>query len=627
MATVTRHGARVLLAVPARRRPGPGPGRCCGCEAGRPPVIRSTWRRRSVAVLSAALAITVAVAESSAAAPSSEDRIERPVRSSAPDSNLVKETYVRIRDPLPASVGPHPARCDWLGHLRFRSAEGPRRSRRADAIVVAMPGFTGGASGFDQLARNVIREGASRGRDVEFWALDRRANCLEDHRGTKAAARRGNVRIAFDYYYGDRKIRGRRFGGFKQPREVRFLGEFGLERTVRDWYTVLRSELPSRRQRARKLVCGGHSLGGPITGAFAGWDFDGDPATRHDAGYKQCAAFFGLDTFFEANGSSAVPTGFSALVELLAESGVAPYVDAPPITPQTLQVLGPIGVAAYQRPGRESPIPDLLPRTAEFDLTTRLLFSRNAAEFLTGEPSIRDFRIGNEAVLGAIFDDNSSPISIVRASLGVYRGGPVVDKDFPAPNAAHPLLRPLNPALPVDSKSLMAPRTPHGPLYRWRDYDRVAGPPVLRDDTGAPYTTDRSEVTDIEQLARALFEAPANLWEEYFPTRIVLEGEAAAVGDRSGDLRAYRYDGIARRPALLVQAGDGVGSPDAEAGGAQGPGGTVTLPGYDHVDVVTATCRQNGGRSERSSRKLARFALAATGALGSRARDRRCPRR
>ena len=35
--------------------------------------------------------------------------------------------------------------------------------------------------------------------------------------------------------------------------------------------------------RRDKVLCGGHSLGGAITGYFAQWDFDGDPTTVDDA--------------------------------------------------------------------------------------------------------------------------------------------------------------------------------------------------------------------------------------------------------------------------------------------------------------------------------------------------------
>jgi hypothetical protein len=68
---------------------------------------------------------------------------------SGPDANLVAESYVRIRGPLPASAGAHPAACDWVGYLRFRDRGGPARASAADAIAIAMPGFLSGAAPLD----------------------------------------------------------------------------------------------------------------------------------------------------------------------------------------------------------------------------------------------------------------------------------------------------------------------------------------------------------------------------------------------------------------------------------------------------------------------------------------------
>src|SRR6185436_1318509 len=106
-------------------------------------------------------------------------------------------------------------------------------------------------------------------------------------------------------------------------------------------YVVIRRGIPDRDVRREKVFCGGHSLGGPLTAAFADWDFDGDPQTKADAGYKQCAGFFGLDTSldFDSDGSG----GIGIADALAAASGASPYVNAPPFTPETIQILGPFG--------------------------------------------------------------------------------------------------------------------------------------------------------------------------------------------------------------------------------------------------------------------------------------------
>ena len=166
--------------------------------------------RRTLAPALALTALAVPPAGAAAA-----EVTETPVGSEAPDAKQVKESYVSIADPLPDSVGPHPEACDSIGYLRFRARRGPERSKRADAVVTLIPGFLGGASSFDQVARNVVRDAAARKRYVEVWAIDRRANCVEDHTGVDAAARERDPTLAYRYYWGGEEVDGKTFEGFK----------------------------------------------------------------------------------------------------------------------------------------------------------------------------------------------------------------------------------------------------------------------------------------------------------------------------------------------------------------------------------------------------------------------------
>src|SRR3954453_13444247 len=197
---------------------------------------------RARAVAAAALTVLVLTTGSAAGATRTEQR----VRSAAPDAGRVAESYVRVRAPLPASAGAHPQACDWLIYLRFRDPEGPTRASDADAIVTAMPGFLSGAAPLDQLARNFVRRMSDRGKHVEFWSLDRRANCLEDHRGIDAAARAHDPQVAYDYYWGGKAIGGVKFAGWKSSSQAQWLEHVGLEQTVQDWYSVLTKEIPNR---------------------------------------------------------------------------------------------------------------------------------------------------------------------------------------------------------------------------------------------------------------------------------------------------------------------------------------------------------------------------------------------
>ena len=138
--------------------------------------------------------------------------------SKAAGADLVRTSYVSLHVPLPESAGPHPAACDRIGYLRFRSAGGPDEPARADAVITLMPGIFASAASMDPVARNVVRLAADRGRRFEVWTIDRRSACLEDHHGTKAAERARSVQPAFDYYYGGKEVDGRRFPVSSRPR-------------------------------------------------------------------------------------------------------------------------------------------------------------------------------------------------------------------------------------------------------------------------------------------------------------------------------------------------------------------------------------------------------------------------
>ncbi len=202
--------------------------------------------------------------------------------------------------PLQADALPHPPECDYLSYLRWRSVDGPTDSASADRILVAQPGLSASAGALESVARNTVSAAAADGSHIEFWALDRRSNCLEDHTGTQAALAAGDLAVAADYYYGGSEINGRKFAGFADGDRTAWLADQSLEATLRDQYDLLRAELPDQQLRKQKVLCGGHSLGGSITGFFAEWDFDGNPETLDDAGYNQCAGYFALDTVIKA---------------------------------------------------------------------------------------------------------------------------------------------------------------------------------------------------------------------------------------------------------------------------------------------------------------------------------------
>ncbi len=573
--------------------------------------MRVLRRRMAFALVLVAGLVTLPVAPPASALGIFPWFIETPVNSTAPDASLVTESYVSLYAPLPAADGPRPAACDRIGYLRFRNPTGPSDPAQAAAIFVAQPGIFEGAGALDQVARNTVRAAAAKGYSVEFWALNPRSNCLEDDLGVQVAAAFHSPQPALSYYYGNQSLFGQKFAGVVSEQNAAFLSYDGLAQTVQDEYTVI-SQLPPEVRRT-KVLCGGHSLGGLVTGAFANWDFSGIgiPAA---AGYNQCAGFFALDTRFTITGGTQAlsQSADGALSSILqsANSSSSPYIDAAPFTPEVFEALPILGLAAFYQPNQtNSSVIDQLPDDSAFDSTYRLLFANSWSDFLTDSPDVRQFNVTNQATVGLLFGNVSDPIGILRAGVGVPTGGPVVEKSFPLPYASAPELAGL-----LGGNDLISPdpasATPDGPIYSWLNYNQVPTPgPSPADDPGHPYTSAASEVSDINQLSAALFEAPAQFTEDYFPTQLVIDILAVELGDRSGTLTNLRYsDGIAQRPTAYVDAGNGI-TPDLGSLSAVPPGPSpqvhVVAPGYNHLDVVTAAYQQNNGQPEITSGTLA----------------------
>lgn len=590
-------------------------------------------RWRSVVTAGAALVITVAAGCLAApepaafgAGPATEaglrtavadaTRIETPLTSTSPQTSvLVSEVSLHL--PLPASAPAHPAACDWVSYLRFRDRNGPTTSVEADRILVAQPGILEGAAAFDSVARNTVTQAAMAGRHVEFWALDRRSNCLEDHTGVQAGLAAKDVGVAIDYYYHHKSIDGKSFAGYVEGDGLSFLQNVGLEQTLRDEYDVLGHELPDPAVRKKKVLCGGHSLGGTITGYFAGWDFDGNPATTDDVGFNQCAGYFALDTFISTTVVSPdqqpMPGQVQAGIQLGAPavdiglaSGAIPRTLAAPavINPETMTLLALAGLAADVAPTATSTLANQVPSSVNVDLTYRLLGSKDVANFVSGSPSLRDFHLTNQAVLGFLLDDNSMPLAFLQTSVGFFAGDPVADKDFPVGNDLS--------ALPADVRSLFASVTgtdykaipaSTSVTYTWRNYDQLAGLTATSKD-GTPFTNAGKEVSDVQEVARSLAEYPLDFTEEYFPTRLISDIQ---LGTQVGTVAQHylHADGSSKNPVLTILAGDGL-TRDMTGLDSLHP---VILPGYQHLDVLTAATTQNGGGVEQSAAHLATFAV------------------
>ena len=160
-----------------------------------------------------------------------------------------------------------PDRYNRVGVLRT----GPSSARN---ILVLNPGTSASAAYFVPLAKTIV----SKAKGWQVWAVERRENLLEDHSMLDQAKEgRATSKQLFDYYLGwltDPSITNH----FQliPDSEVGFARQWGMRVEVED----LRRVVLAASEQGRKVVVGGHSLGGSITTAYATWDFNGKPGAK-----------------------------------------------------------------------------------------------------------------------------------------------------------------------------------------------------------------------------------------------------------------------------------------------------------------------------------------------------------
>lgn len=520
---------------------------------------------------------------------------ETPVPSTSPDADGVVASAVFFDAPLPDELDA-PVACDRLSYLRYRESKRTNNPAKADAILVLMPGFLGGAGTMDPLARNIVRRAAEQGYHVEVWPVDRRGNCLEDHTGLKAAVSSDDPDLAADYYLRGRAIDGRTFAT-PPSSATQILTAFGAEQTLDDWRLVLDRVPVSMRSRT---FCGGHSFGGLLTSLLAQWDFDGDSRTKGDQGYKRCAGLVILDSRTElvpqAGGIFRAVGNVTSLLKGVGISDTAALVDSGlPYVPmdKLLSMTAALGSAAAKDPsGRSVNLSDLPKDPASSAVLT--LSASDPVAALLGAPRAQDLKATNEAAFGFFLDDNSAGIAWLRASLGGLSGGAVTKKNFPLPYGS-----PMAPmgalggatVQPADRKA----------TYSWTNYDDVPRSGLQTQPGRVTYTRPDQEVTDVQQLAKSFALADIDGMEWYYPTRLEVEAFTAIAGDHSGSLGHVVAENLARRPALYLDAEHGVG-PNMVAPEMPGRDTTrFTLRGYDHVDTIAAAYHQTSGHPEQAS--------------------------
>ena len=467
--------------------------------------------------------------------------------------NVVMEEET-IYSPAPSGNGHAPAACDYIHYLRFRLATDNDTPRAVNAVVIMIPGYLGGAGCFGYLARQLVGL-AGEEFPIEVWALDRRSNCLEDLTGMQAAETSQDPQAALDYYYNAASIDGHTFGGFYTAADTPYLSEFGLQLLMQDIHTILEEKIPVSADRKKTVFIAGHSLGAPLAAAYAAWDFDNNSSTLDDAGFNNCAGLIGLEGSVAVWPSSTSERRYAQ--RLAGLRAPAPGQSAGiSITPEAMALIQILALYAGFSPDNESSIFRGISVSSATEGLIKFLTTYGLHSTGPCAPSLGEFHLSNEAMLGLFADDNFQPISIGRVSLGFLVGGPVVRR------------RSL-----LGGNGLFAPAdTDNGTFYTWANFDTIgtADDPAFTDTTGAvTLTTEGTEVTDIQDYARIVFEGPLNFFEWYFPGRLSVDlGIVSASFRDSYGIRTDHLEGIEALPKIEFLA--------------------KNIPGYNHLDVLCA---------------------------------------
>ncbi len=407
--------------------------------------------------------------------------------------------------PNPTTSDATPLELNRTQFLRFRAAgvDTPR------AVVLAMPGFLGGAGSFESLARELVSRSITAGEPIEVWAIDRRANLLEDLRGLDAAEALGDSNVARGYYFGTDTVGGEAFGGFLTQSDVPYESEWGLATHFADLRALVRTVAAASRRGHVFLM--GHSLGGTMAETYAAW--------RFEDGVRGCEELAGIilidggqsdspvdETLYRSGGG----TGFTASPGLDAIRSESRFFALPLL-----------GLAVYAR--AEILSMDALSHpddVIEDDGRRRVLAT------LLGLTAPAVPPMTNEAAFGFGFDDASNGLSFAAVSLGHHAGGPVTEYAS------------------ILGPTLIHPSDPHA-TYTWVD----------------AFDADPPELTPVASLAHAWVDGRTNFAEWYFPQRLPLDLTAVGglavpeTGWQAGEgLRAF--DGaLMDAPVLAIAAG------------------------------------------------------------------------
>lgn len=316
--------------------------------------------------------------------------------------------------------------------------------------------------------------------------------------------------------------------------ELAFMRDWGLDTTLRDW----RLAVQEARTLTPNVFLGGHSLGASLAGLYAGYDFDGVAGARDVRGLvlldgapgRTAAQPGGLSPADYQNGFSA---GF-AVSPGLGALAANPYVQTSFYGPTLAAKAAAQARLAAQDPGAVSP------------------------------GGLTDFPASNIAAAMLSIDARYAALPFMAVTTGKAVG---VRETLSLP------------ALALGGARGWLARAAAGLID-------PAQPAEWQQDDGAP--------TDAQDFVSRFWTPQSDFTEWYFPYRLTLDVSAAGVntvGTQFAQVLPELHTSGVQVPILGVSAGNGITTPDdyrAYAEQAHSPLTVRSLPGYAHLDVLTA---------------------------------------
>jgi pimeloyl-ACP methyl ester carboxylesterase len=399
----------------------------------------------------------------------------------------------------------------------------------ADAILILVPGFEGGAGNFKNLAENVITRAHGDGFVLEIWAYDRRSNQLEDMVGLDIAEEFLSPEIALDWLFGAELTLplhpllaagpNRRAVFYDTQADVPFMANWTGLVFSRDIDVLVSAA--SAVAVNQNVFLGGHSAGTGFTARYAATDFNLSGVGPAQPGYAKVRGLVLLEGGGGATGGAPLTADTLDRIEAKADGGLFGAVrdNAPRcvdgITPCTIanEAVACVG----QMP------PKCTPPTTAYAIVPGLL---NARLLASGEVSalqgaldpdlgenilrVDQGAAGNNAV--AKVPDLAGLAFLPHATAEGGLGNFIDDDSFVAGLA------------PFVATSVGGPGPSLGGIQQWRDITEGVDPAQIPNN-GPPPTTlpgtrwgQEKEVSRFDRVLTDFYKGATNFTDVYYPS-------------------------------------------------------------------------------------------------------------